>query len=144
MVRERAVASGFIVWAALVLGVLSGAACTVGPGEDDDAETLGTAHDELGGCGQCENCVLYARCRQPGLPRGLFSLDDKLSIVNAQDPAAGCVAVIDTGSSVGHVAYVTGVDGDRVSIDEGNWGRRCFQRAGTMTELQIRGFWCPG
>ena len=54
---------------------------------------------------------------------------------------AGCVAVIKTGSVNGHVAYVTRVSGNKIFIDEGNWGG-CNSRSGTAAQLKIQGYWC--
>ena len=110
--------------------------------EDGDEETASSG-SALGGCYQCTNCVKYARCRQRRLPYGLTYWRDKLNIINSRTPRVGCVAVIKTGSAYGHVAYVKRVSGSTVSIDEGNWGRRCNSRSGTASQLRIQGYWCP-
>jgi hypothetical protein len=111
---------------------------------DDEEGAVASTESELGGCNQCSNCVLYARCRQRRLPYGLTSWRDKLAHVNSHTPRRGCVAMIQTSSSYGHVAYVNGVNGGRISIDEGNWPNgHCNQRSGTPAALNVRGYWCP-
>ncbi len=110
-----------------------------GPGENVDEST-----SALGGCGQCSNCVDYARCRQRRLPHNLTSFSDKARTINSQTGHAGCVAIIRTGSYYGHVAYVNSMAGGRVHIDEGNWpSGRCGQRSGTKAGLNIAGYFCP-
>lgn len=116
----------------------------VDPGMSADDEPSESISSELGGCGPCNNCVLYARCRQPRLPYGLTSYADKVRVINSRTARAGCVAVIKTSSSYGHVAYVNRVSGGRVSIDEGNWpSGRCGTRSGTPASLHITGYICP-
>jgi hypothetical protein len=111
---------------------------------DDEEGAVASTESELGGCNQCSNCVLYARCRQRRLPFGLTTWRDKLARINSHRPRRGCVAMIQTSSSYGHVAYVNGVNGSRISIDEGNWpSGRCGQRSGTPAALNVRGYWCP-
>ncbi len=114
------------------------------------ADELGTAEDvmessqEILACSQCDNCVLYARCRQPSLPFGLTSYADKVAIINTQTAAAGEVAIIKTSSSYGHVAYVTSVSGSTIHIAEGNWPNgSCGTRSGTKAGLNITGFFKP-
>ena len=114
------------------------------PGVSSDDEPTASVASELGGCGQCTNCVLYARCRQPRLPFGLTSYADKVSHINRRTPRAGCVAVIRSSSSFGHVAYVNSVSGSTVHIDEGNWpSGNCGRRSGTAAGLHIAGYICP-
>jgi hypothetical protein len=119
----------------------------VSDGADDDEaqnidETSSTA-DEIGGCYQCSNCVDYARCRQPRLPHGLISFADKRARINSHTARRGCVAVIDTGSYYGHVAYVNSTSGG-IHIDEGNWpSGHCGTRSGSASSLHIAGYFCP-
>lgn len=114
------------------------------PGMSRDDEPTASISSELGGCGQCTNCVLYARCRQPRLPFGLTTYADKVRSINQHTPRAGCVAVIKTTSVYGHVAYVNGVSGGGVHIDEGNWpSGHCGTRFGTPAALHISGYICP-
>ncbi|MFS8071406.1 MAG: CHAP domain-containing protein [Byssovorax sp.] len=109
------------------------------------AEEVGTAEDELLACASatnCDNCVYYARCRKPSLPYGLTSYNDKVGIINTQTASAGAVAIINTGSYYGHVAYVTSVSGSTINIAEGNWpSGSCGTRSGTKTGLKIAGFY---
>jgi surface antigen len=98
----------------------------------------------LYGCSQCTNCVKYARCRQRRLPYGLTTWSAKLHVINRwRDPRAGCVAIIESSSIFGHVAYVRAVSGSRIYIDEGGYNGRCNSRLGTQAGLHIRGFFCP-
>ena len=137
--------------------MLAAVGCSVEPGDEDeelvddgsqdpdvDDGTASSVSSELGGCNQCTNCVKYARCRQPRLPYGLTTYSDKVARINSRTPRRGCVAVIRTSSVYGHVAYVNGVSGGRISIDEGNWpSGRCGQRSGTPAALNVRGYICP-
>ncbi|AKT40640.1 CHAP domain-containing protein [Chondromyces crocatus] len=113
--------------------------------ETDDQElAIGDGDTSNATCNQCSNCVLYARCRQPKLPFGLNTYQDKLNIINTQTAAAGYVAVINSGSSAGHVAYVTSVSGSTIHIAEGNWPNgSCGTRSGTKAGLKIQGYFRP-
>lgn len=91
--------------------------------------------------GNCNNCVFFARCKKPNLPHGLSTYQNKVAIINSYTPQAGAVAVINTGDSVGHVAYVESVNGSTLTISEGNWPLgSCGQRTGTKESLRITGF----
>lgn len=140
----------------LVIGGLLAVGCSASDGDDEsalddvdpgmsaDEEPSESISSELAGCGPCNNCVLYARCRQPRLPYGLTSYGDKVRAINSRTGRAGCVAVIKTSSSYGHVAYVNRVSGGTISIDEGNWpSGRCGRRSGTAASLHITGYICP-
>jgi len=115
------------------------AGCHVSPpGVHDYCEASGDACQTSK---NCDNCVFYARCRNPSLPYGLFSYGDKVAIINTYVPQAGAVAVIDTGTWTGHVAYVESVNGSIINLSEGNWPLgSCGQRSGTMEALNITGF----
>lgn len=116
----------------------------VDPVSTDGDEPSATVSSELAGCGPCNNCVLYARCRQHRLPFGLTTYADKVSHINSHTPHVGCVAVIRSSSSYGHVAYVNGVSGGGVHIDEANWtAGHCGTRSGTASALNITGYICP-
>lgn len=91
--------------------------------------------------GNCNNCVLFARCRRPDLPHGLNSYSDKLAIINTHTPQPGAIAVVNTGDAIGHMAYVESVNGESITISEGNWPRgSCGARTGTAGSLNIVGF----
>jgi len=112
--------------------------------QDEDEPEPGTVSSEARSCNQCSNCVLYARCRQPRLPYGLTTFAQKRARINSGTPRVGCVAVIRSGSSYGHVAYVKSVRGGTIGIDEGNWpSGRCGSRSGTESSLSIVGYICP-
>ncbi|AKJ03987.1 Hypothetical protein AA314_05613 [Archangium gephyra] len=109
-------------------------------------QDIGTTESAV--CGNCDNCVLHARCRQPNLPYGLTYWSEKAAIANSNHAHAGCVALIPTGSAYGHVAYVESVDRTvspwRVSLREANWQpNTCSGRTGTKDGLGIWNYWCP-
>jgi hypothetical protein len=102
------------------------------------------------------NCVEYARIKVPSLPRGLFTRDDKLRVINSSVPSVGAVAIHNY-SGAGHVSVVTAVrvvrvpigrgkyrDETYVTITEANY-RRCTisTRAGTPASLGIVGYFKP-
>lgn len=116
--------------------------------EDEAGSVSAMAFD--GPCAHaCDNqCVDYARCRAPGLPYGLFTLQDKLDIMNSNHAHKSCVAVIASSNPAGHVAFVNNVETapepNRITIHESNWvGSRCSERVGSKAGLNIRGYWCP-
>lgn len=142
-----------------ILGVCSLPAigCTVEMDPEEGIESSEATVEEVGteeealqstpqnlACAQCDNCVYYARCRQPALPYGLTTYEDKVAIINTQTAAAGRVAIIKTSSVYGHVAYVTSVSGSTINIAEGNWpSGSCGTRSGTKAGLNITGFFAP-
>jgi len=149
--KRRGFVSKLMITAGIVGAVALGG-CAIDPeeelddlteidGDDGDDEATSSVSSELGGCNQCNNCVDYARCRQPRLPYGLTSWSEKVSKINSHRPRAGCVAMIQTSSYYGHVAYVNKVSGSRIFIDEGNWNG-CNRRSGTAAALNIKGYWC--
>ncbi|MFZ1422610.1 MAG: CHAP domain-containing protein [Saprospiraceae bacterium] len=99
------------------------------------------------GCGKGNytNCVKYARCKQPKLPFGLNSYQDKVNIINTQTAKAGYVAIIDVGNNFGHVAYVMGVSGSKITLRETNWcsTSKVSTRTGSKSALSITGFFKP-
>lgn len=113
--------------------------------EDESSEGAGDDQLKAGYCPGCDNCVYRARCLQPRLPTGLTTWGDKLSRVNSSTPRVGCVAMIYTGSTWGHAAYVADRHADgTLTIKEGNWvGDSCSSRRNTPGALNIRGYWCP-
>jgi len=96
----------------------------------------------------CDNCVLFARCKQPKLPYGLTYWSDKVAIINSNHAHAGCVAMIPTSHVYGHAAYVDHVDTapspNVIYLREANWQpNACSSRHGTKDGLNIRNYWCP-
>lgn len=86
----------------------------------DKTFNIGDDWSKTGLPGSDAECVGYARFCSPTLPTGLFTLDDKLAIANAQDLQAGDVIFTNAGPGVatnadgtilrtGHAAYVTKV-----------------------------------
>ena len=113
-----------------------------------EAQSEDSAQIESAAGGNCDNCVLHARGRAPGLPYGLTYWSDKVAVINSNSAHAGCVAMIPTSSSYGHAAYVERVDTapnpNRIYLREANWSAgQCTARSGTKDSLNIRGFWCP-
>jgi hypothetical protein len=110
-------------------------------------EELGTTESAL--CTDyCDNCVLFARCKQPKLPYGLTYWSDKKAIVNSNHAHDGCVAMIPTSHVYGHAAYVANVDRSfsppRITLREANWQpNTCSSRTGTKDGLNIYNYWCP-
>jgi hypothetical protein len=115
----------------------------------DDGTLSGEESDLTNSCTttrNCNNCVYYARCRQPRLPTGLNTYADKVAIINRGTPNPGCVAIINTGNDIGHVAFVEYVNSynGTVYISEGNWPYgQCGSRSGSASALRIVGYWCP-
>jgi hypothetical protein len=112
-------------------------------GVDALKASLGESCPEL--CGG--QCVAYAHCKAPGLPGGLYTWADKKAIINSNHAHPGCVAMINTGSVYGHVAYVSEVrhDPNGLTIREANWVHgQCTLREGTKGALNIENYWCPG
>lgn len=110
-----------------------------------EGEVTGLAEEALtDACNKpvnCNNCVYYARCRKPSLPYGLITFEDKKAIINTYTPEVGAVAIIQTRSEYGHVAYVEAVEGETITLSEGNWSYgSCGQRTGTVESLHIVGF----
>src|SRR5262249_18386789 len=130
-------------WAACGLVMaLAAEACGVDP-RDGAAQEADTSCAISENCG---NCVYYARCRRQAagkdLPHGLVPWAAKMALINSQTPTIGAVAIINTRTVYGHVAYVVGVDGDQITIEEGNYpSGHCGRRTGTREELHIMGFY---
>ncbi|MCL2146321.1 MAG: S-layer homology domain-containing protein [Synergistaceae bacterium] len=89
------------------------------------------------------NCVLWARAYKiPELPFGLWTLSDKIAIINEDTASPGCAAIIKTPQ--GHIAYVEDVQDGIITIIEANWGSSRITRAsGTEEELKILGYFNP-
>jgi hypothetical protein len=113
--------------------------CQIVPGLND---VCNPAPAQCETTANCNNCVAYARCRRtlPSIDLTLFSA--KKSIVNSYTPTVGAVAIIDTGSVYGHVAYVEAVSGALVTIGEGNFPYgSCEHRTNTPANLRIVGYY---
>lgn len=90
------------------------------------------------------NCVLYVQSKIPNVPYGLTSFSNKKNIINSYTPAAGSVAIIDSGNSYGHVAIVTNVSNGWITIRETNWGfNGVNERSGYASSLKIVGYFKP-
>jgi hypothetical protein len=108
---------------------------------------------QAGDCDYCEgnnccqyrcDCVTYARCLANGLPGGLITCDDKKRAVNSHNPRAGCVMFRTGDPQYCHAAYVTGVSGGVVSINQANWDQcHCSNGSIKADDSAIIGFWCP-
>ena len=81
-----------------------------------------TVGDTVISCGAYQddacNCVYYARDRQPKLPSGLSTCDDKKNHVNSNTAAAGCVMFRTGDPTYCHAAYVTKVSGSTIYIEQ--------------------------
>lgn len=91
------------------------------------------------------NCVAFARHMVSGLPGGLWTLEDKLAIVNSQTPAVGSIAITNGNSSNGHVAYVEAVNGNTITTLNGGFedGSHIWRITSTPAEQGVRGYWNP-
>lgn len=116
------------------------------------SDAHGDADEEMGTMatctGHCDNCVLYARCKAPGLPFNLTYWSEKKAVVNSNHAHPGCVAMISTSHQYGHAAYVSAVDTapnpNRITLQEANWkAGACSSRSGSKVGLNIYNFWCP-
>jgi len=87
------------------------------------------------------NCVKYARSLKPNLPFGLWTILDKIKIVNSCTPKIGAIAVINTGLPWGHLGVVEEIKSSSITIDEANFQfGKITRRIGTATELKILGY----
>ncbi len=115
--------------------------------EQSEQQEIGSTESAL--CTDyCDNCVLFARCKQPNLPYGLTYWSDKRAVVNSNHAHVGCVAMIPTSHIYGHAAYVADVDHaaspNRITLREANWQpNTCSSRTGTKDGLNIYNYWCP-
>ena len=90
------------------------------------------------------NCVYYARDRQPKLPTGLSTCDDKKSKINSYTAAPGCVMFRTGDPTYCHATYVTKVSGGLVYYDQANWTPcKCSSDSLSTTSDKILGYWCP-
>ena len=90
------------------------------------------------------NCVYYARDRQPILPGGLSTCDDKKHASNSQTAKAGCVLFRTGDPTYCHAAYVTKVTSDTVYYDQANWTPcKCSSDSLPIKSDKIIGYWCP-
>jgi len=87
------------------------------------------------------NCVSFARKRYSKLPYGLFTIGNKKNIINSCNPVKGCVAIMDVGTTWGHVGIVKKVGSHHVTIIEANFhAGKITERHGTEEDLRIIGY----
>ena len=91
----------------------------------------------------CWNCVKYARSKVPSLPYGLWTLANKIAIINTRKAKKGNVAIIRAGAW-GHVAVVKKVGSRHITIKETNYryGRKT-ERHSKEKDLNILGYYSP-
>ena len=91
------------------------------------------------------NCVAFARYMVPSLPGGLWTLDDKVAIINSYTPTVGAIAITNGNSSAGHVAYVEAVNGNNITTLNGGFedGSHIERITSTPAEQGVRGYWVP-
>ena len=102
------------------------------------------------------NCVLFARYKTPSLPSNLRTYEDKIQNAKNREatevPSQGWIAIENTDSKWGHVAWVKSAskDGDTITVTthDGNWSNgkqknRIYERTGTTSELKIKGYYAP-
>jgi len=92
------------------------------------------------------NCAEYAKHQIRSLPTGLWTLQDKLRIINSRQPSVGSVAIINNKvNKWGHVAVVRKVNPNgTITIQESNWGGCGIRsRTNTPVKLNILGYFKP-
>jgi len=90
------------------------------------------------------NCVKFARSKVPSLPYDMWTLQDKMRIVNSNIPLVGEVAVMNYAAPWGHMGVVVGVRGNQITIEESNLNRcKIGRRTGTASQLRILGYFRP-
>jgi hypothetical protein len=104
--------------------------------------------DTIISCGAYENdacnCVYYARDRQPKLPSGLSTCNDKINASNSKTAAVGCVLFRTGDPTYCHAAYVTKVTSSTVYYDQSNWTPcKCSSDSLSISSSAILGYWCP-
>ena len=106
-----------------------------------EPETTTQASDEFGAC--YPQCTDYVRDKAywnySNLPRGLWTYADKQKICNAWSPVKFYIAIM----KPNHVAVVTNVVGDNVTIKEANWDSKCGIGTRTIDKSKIYGYWKP-
>lgn len=107
-----------------------------------------TVQDTIISCSPYEedacNCVYYARDRQPKLPTGCTTCDDKKHLSNSNKAAPGCVLFRTGDPTYCHAAYVTKVSGGKVYYDQANWTPcQCSSDSLSESSDKIIGYWCP-
>lgn len=90
------------------------------------------------------NCVYYARDRQPKLPGGCTTCDDKKHLSNSNQAKPGCVLFRTGDPTYCHAAYVTKVSGGKVYYDQANWTPcECSSDSLSESSDKIIGYYCP-
>lgn len=120
------------LFASLMLASCSQSVDSVSP------ETTTELSEEFGLC--YPQCTAYVRDNWLSkLPPKLFTYADKKKICNAWSPAVGYAAIMPPN----HIAYVTAVSGNMVTVMESNWDYRCSIASRTMNKSKIYGYWKP-
>lgn len=87
------------------------------------------------------NCVLWARQKCASLPFGLWTIWDKRKIINSRKARVGAVAIINVGLPIGHVAIVSAIGSNHITIQEANYKTgKITERHGSESELKILGY----
>lgn len=91
------------------------------------------------------NCVLWVRnCKAPWLPYGMTYIWEKKAKINTQEAKDGRVAVMDIYYPYGHVAYITNVNGSKITVQEANYAPcQVTTRTGTSSSMKIVGYIKP-
>ena len=90
------------------------------------------------------NCVYFARAKVPSIPYGMWTICNKVKIINSYKPRVGSVAIIKTSRRWGHLAVVTYAKGRHITIIESNY-KSCTitERHNTPANLEILGYFDP-
>ena len=93
------------------------------------------------------NCVKFTRRLVPSLPYNLTYFQNKKNIINSQKAVKGAVAIVRTGNTYGHVAYVDKINGSTITTVDANWSyqgrKRIVRRTGSASSLGIVGYYVP-
>lgn len=126
-----------VIYTASIFAALMLASCSKTNESVEPTETT-QASDEFGLCQP--QCVPYVRDKfLSTLPYGLNTLADKKRICNAWSPVKGYAAIM----APNHIAVVTAVSGDNVTIKEANWDLKCGIGTRTISKSKIYGYWKP-
>lgn len=127
-----------VIYSASVIAALIVASCTKTNESVDPTETSAQNSEEFGLCQP--QCVPYVRNNfLSKLPYGLNTYADKKKICNAWSPVKGYAAIM----APNHIAYVSSVSGDMVTLKESNWDLKCTIGSRTINKSKIYGYWKP-
>lgn len=127
-----------LFYSASIVAALIIASCSTSQDSVEPTEAAVQSENEFGLCQP--QCVPYVRDNfLSTLPRGLNTYADKKKICNAWSPVKGYAAIM----APNHIAYVSNVSGDMVTLKESNWDLKCTIGTRTINKSKIYGYWKP-